>query len=280
MTAPRAILPALLLATLTGCKTNPATGRNQFILYSAEKTAAMGEAAVPELVDEYGGEVESRVLREYVAGIGRRLVRQVEPEYEDIEWDFFVLDSDVINAFALPGGNVFISRALLEEFDNEAQVAGVLGHEIGHVTGRHVDERLSQALAVQGIAVGAGVAAGSSDSDWVKAAVPVIVGAGGQGFLLKFGRDQESESDEQGVKYMTAAGYDPQGMVEVLQILAAASEGPRPPEILSTHPDPKRRISRVQALIDGPYQFTQSNDNFRLYRRRFRRDAAPYLTAP
>lgn len=279
MTTPRAILTALLLTTLAGCKTNPATGRSQLLLYSAEQTAAMGEAAVPELVDEYGGEVESPELREYVAGIGRRLVRQVEPEYEDIEWDFFVLDSDVINAFALPGGNVFISRALLEEFDNEAQVAGVLGHEIGHVTGRHVDERLSQALAVQGIAVGAGVAAGGSDSDWVKAAVPVIVGVGGQGFLLKFGRDQESESDEQGVKYMTAAGYDPRGMVEVLQILAAASKGPRPPEILSTHPNPDRRIGRVQALIKGPYQYTQSNDSFRLYRTRFRRYAAPHLSS-
>lgn len=259
-----------------GCSTNPATGRSQFILYSSQQVNAMGEAAMPELVTEYGGKVPEAPLRNYVAGVGQKLLQQVEPEYADLEWEFTVLDSDVINAFALPGGKVFISRGLLEQFSNESQVAGVLGHEIGHVTARHVDERLSHAMAVQGIAVGASAAAGRSESEWAQV-VPVLVGVGGQGYLLKFGRNQESESDRLGVRYMAEAGYDPHGMMEVLQVLHEASAGPRQPEFLSTHPYPETRIRTVQDLLAGDYAYTQNNSAFQKYEQRFQQEAAPHL---
>lgn len=274
-----AILLCLTFIQSGGCSTNPATGRSQFILLSSEEVSTMGEEAMPELIDEYGGEVESPELRQYVRSVGEGLVQYVEPQFADLNWEFTVLDSEVINAFALPGGKVFISRGLLARFTNEAQVAGVLGHEIGHVTGRHIDERISHAMAVQGIAVGASAAAGRSESEWA-AIVPLVVGVGGQGYLLKFGRDQESESDTLGMRYMVEAGYDPEGMLEVLQVLLEASEGARQPEFLSTHPHPETRIRTINALLAERYAYTQNNSEFRKYEDRFLQQAAPYLPPP
>jgi predicted Zn-dependent protease len=267
------MIVALFLAgtcALTGCQTNPSTGRSQLILISAEDAAKMGRQAKPQLVKEYGGEVSSSELREYVTQVGRRLVRHVEPEYTDLKWEFITLDSDVINAFALPGGKVFISRGLLAQFDNEAQVAGVLGHEIGHITARHVDERISQAMAIDlGLQLGGGL----TESEIAVAAGQLF----GQGYLLKFSRDQESEADRQGLKYMTQSGYDPQGMVQVMNVLISASGGSSPPEILSTHPDPQRRLTEVESLIGSEYAHTQNNNEYRMFENRFEQEARPHL---
>lgn len=260
----------LMLALASGCSKNAATGRNQFILVSAANVSAMGEAAKPELIEQYGGEVASPELRDYVSRIGRVVAKQVEPEFKHIKWEFTTLDSDIINAFALPGGKVFVSKGLIAKFSTEAQLAGVLGHEIGHVTARHVDERLSQVAVAE---FGLGMLGKSSNSDYANLAAKMIT----QGTLLKFNRDQEQESDALGIKYMARAGYDPRGMLEVLEILAEASEGSQNLEILSTHPDPKRRIKTVQAMLNGEYAFTQNNPNYKTRAGRFKRDAVPHL---
>lgn len=263
-------------ALLTGCTYNPATGRRQLLWMSTEQQIALGTEAKPELTQEYGGESKSPELRAYVTEVGNKLVKQVEPEYADLPWEFTVLESDVINAFALPGGKVFISRGLMDLLENEAELAGVLGHEVGHVTSQHINERMSQAMIVQGIAIGASVGASGDDSGW-GAVIPLVVGVGGQGYLLKFGRDQESESDKQGVKYMTRAGYDPAGMMGVLNVLLKASEGNTTPEFLSTHPHPETRIATVKALLKGDYAYTQKNPDFKLYPGEYTRRAVPYL---
>lgn len=268
-----------IVVFLSGCQVNPETGRRQLRLLPASQVATMGHEAKPGLIQEYGGEVQSAELRAYIDRIGHNLTPHVAPELADIEWDFVVLDSDVVNAFALPGGNVFISRGLLQHFTNEAQVAGVLGHEIGHVTGRHVDERISQNLALELGVVSASVLAGRSDSELARYA-PTVIGGVGTGFLLKFGRDQELESDALGMQYMVAAGYDPQGMVQVLEILRDASGGAAPPEILSTHPDPGRRINDARGLIEQRYAHTQGSSDYLLRQGRFERDAMPHLGAP
>ncbi len=265
----------LTAASLAGCKTNPSTGRSQFIVVSSEQTAQMGEEAKPELIAEYGGEVKSAELRQYVTQVGKRLVRHVEPEYAGTQWEFITLDSEVINAFALPGGKVFMSRGLLQELNSEAALAGVLGHEIGHVTAKHIDERISHAMVVQGIA-GVGSAAVGGSSGWAEV-IPLVVGAGGQGYLLKFGRDQESEADRQGLKYMVKASYDPTGMEDVMRVLIKASEGHEQWEMLSTHPDPERRLEDIQALIEEDYSYTVDNPKYRKFENRFDRDALPYL---
>ncbi len=260
----------ITIALLAGCSTNPSTGRRQFILFSADEVAAMGEEAKPELVKEFGGEVASQPLRAYVREVGEKLAKRTEPEYRDVQWEFITLDSDVINAFALPGGKVFITRGLLGRFDNEAQIAGVLGHEIGHVTARHTDERLSQAWSAQ---IGLEVLGRSTESQIANLGANLLV----SGALLKFNRSQESESDRQGLKYMTAAGYDPHGMLEVIEVLLEASQGGGTPEILSTHPHPESRLEDVQNRLSGEYQHTQNNPKFRKFRSRFRREAVPHL---
>ena len=258
------------LSAAAGCSTNPSTGRLQLDLVSDEQTAAMGAEAKPQLVAEYGGEVESKELRAYVKNVGESLARHVEPEYQHIQWEFTVLDSDVVNAFALPGGYVFMSRGLLAMMSNEAQLAGVLGHEIGHVTAKHVDERLSQAMLTQ---VGLDVLGAASDTQLINAGAQILA----QGTLLKFGRDQESEADSQGLKYMTAAGYDPQAMLEVMHILDEASKGSSPPELLSSHPLPETRIKRIQSELDEQYGFTRGDSNYKKYEGRFDKEARPYL---
>ncbi len=271
-------LSVLVAFLAAGCSTNPATGRKQLNLLSADEEVAMGEQAMPELVKEYGGEVQSQPLRAYVTEVGMRLAKQTEEDLPNLPWQFTVLDSEVINAFALPGGKVFISRGLLSRFTNEAQLAGVLGHEVGHVTAEHIDERISRAMGIEILAQIATAAAGN-ESAWAQA-IPVVVGAGGQGYLLKFGRDQESESDILGMRYMVEAGYDPRGMLEVMQVLAEASQGNSSPEFLSTHPYPETRIETITELLNGEYVYTQNNDDFRKYTSRFEREALPYLTSP
>lgn len=260
-----------MIIVLTGCSKNVATGRLQFDSMSTEKEIALGTEAKPELVQEYGGEVQSPQVKAYVDRVGRSLAQYTEADGPGLPWEFIVLDSDVINAFALPGGKVFISRGLLERFDNEAQVAGVLGHEIGHVTAQHTDERITQATGINIVAQGVGIASNSE-------LIAQVVGIGGQGYLLKFNRDQESEADILGVRYMVKAGYDPRGMLEVLEVLREASAGGQQPEFLATHPHPETRLKTVTRLLNGEYQYTQNNPQFQEYADRFQRDAKPYLT--
>jgi predicted Zn-dependent protease len=270
------ILTALgiaIVGSLSGCSQNPATGRMQLRLLPADQVSAMGMEAKPQLIQEYGGEVPERQLRAYVTEVGMKLAQHVEPEFADVPWSFTVLDSDVINAFALPGGNVFISRGLLARFDHEAQLAGVLGHEIGHVTAMHIDERLSQhAVTEFGLAVGGSL----TDSQLTLLAAQLGSGA----LLLRFGRNQESEADILGVRYMAAAGYDPQGMLDVLEVLREASAGAaQQPEFFSTHPHPETRINTVNNLLRGDYAYTQNNPAFGKYENRFQQRAMPYLRA-
>lgn len=264
-----------LTLSLCGCVSNPSTGRDQLLLVSEQEVGQMGMQATPELIREYGGEIQSRAIREYVNEVGARLARQVEPEFKDITWEFYVLDSDVINAFALPPGKVFMSRGLMAQLNSEAELASVLGHEIGHITARHVSERISQQMMVQGIAQGAGMAVGSEGA--VGQLVPLVVGFGGQGYLLKFGRDQESEADHQGLKYMVNAGYDPRAAMEVMRVLMRADQGGRAPEFFSTHPNPERRLNDIRSTIQKHYGFTQNSPDHQTYGERYRRRALAEL---
>jgi predicted Zn-dependent protease len=251
-----------------GCKVNEATGRSQLNFMSTEREIALGAEAAPNFVKTNGGEVPLPSLKQYVSTIGNRLAAiSEEPE---LPWKFHVLNTDTINAFALPGGKVFITRGMLSKMSNEAQLAGVLGHEIGHVTAEHADERMSSAMILQGLAIGAGVAGAATDEDWLK-----VLGVGtqvaGTGFLLKFSRDQESESDELGVRYMTKVGYNPYGQVQVMEILKEASKGRGgTPEFLATHPLPETRIKRLNKHIQkefpeatDPSQYMYGKENFR-----------------
>ncbi|MEO0482877.1 MAG: M48 family metalloprotease [Planctomycetota bacterium] len=266
-----ALIAALCVTLLAvGCTTNDATGRSQLLAFDRGEEVAIGEEAMPQLIAEYGGEVPDASLRTYVADVGYSMVPFTESDNPSLPWEFTLLDSDVINAFALPGGKVFMSRGLAEAMTNEAQLAGVLGHEIGHVTARHTSERVGHSMGVQVLAGIVGAVAGYSSSQIVAQAVPEIVGAGGQGYLLKYGRDQELEADRLGMRYMVRAGYDPIGLKQTMEILAAAAGAGGQPEFLSTHPHPESRVKQANKIIARDYAETQNNPEYGTFESRFR----------
>jgi predicted Zn-dependent protease len=265
-----ALLIALLtLPALAGCTTNPATGRKQFIPISEQEELALGAKAAPQFLAQNGGEIPSPAIQQYVRNIGARLA--AASERPDLPWEFYVLDSQVINAFALPGGKVFFSRGLLEKMTNEAQVAAVMGHEVGHVTAKHIGESMGRQAIAAGLIGAVGVAAEVSDKQWMQ-----VLGVGAQAgaglYLLKFGRDQESEADRLGVRYMAQNGYNPVGMMQVMDILKAASGSGSSgiQEFLSTHPDPARRKRDAESLILKQYPDYQDFSKYRFAEDNFR----------
>lgn len=264
------VLSTVFLISSSGCQTNEATGRSQLILMPLEQEISLGLEAKPQLVQQYGGEVSDPVLRDYVTSIGARMAANTESYNPDLPWTFTFLDSDVINAFALPGGQVFVTRGLAERLTDEAQLAGVIGHEIGHVTARHGGERVSDTIMAQlGIQIVAAWA-GDQESEWVSQGIPLVVSAAGQGFLLKFSRDQELEADSLGIRYMTQQGYAPAALIDVMQTLKAASGGGGQPEFLSTHPHPDTRISRIRNKLEGDFAFTVNNPEYGRFEARYR----------
>lgn len=266
--APLAAAPAM-----TGCETNPATGRSQFIALSREQEVAIGAESAPQMLQEYGGEVRSTTVQAYVRQVGQSLAAETEADYPSLPWEFFMLDSQVINAFALPGGKVFISRGLAEKMTNEAQMAFVLGHEVGHVTARHINDRMVEQMKVQ---IGAGVLAallGQGEAGLVQQAGLALVDLGGQGYLLRFNREQELQADALGMRYMVESGYDPVGALQAMQILDREGGARGGPEFLQTHPYPDTRIARIQERLDGEYAQAAGSPRLELHAERFQQQA-------
>ena len=219
---------------------NPYTGRTQTINMSPEQEIAIGLQSAPEMAQQYGGLYPDERMQSLVDAVGNKLVNNSIARETPYNYDFHLLaDNRTINAFALPGGQCFITYALFSQL-NEAQLAGVLGHEIGHVIGRHSAERIAESNFWQTVTMGATVGADMGD----------LVGSIGQNTLLKNGRGDELESDELGVLFMIQAGYDPYEMVKVMEILKAAGGPNRVPEFQSTHPDPENRIEKIKQAIE------------------------------
>jgi predicted Zn-dependent protease len=235
---------ALLLGAL-GCSVNPATGQRQFSLIGEQQEIALGRQEAEKAVAAYGRYADDE-LQAYVAALGNELA--AVSERPDLPWTFTVVDDPVVNAFALPGGYIFITRGILAHFNSEAELASVIGHEIGHVTARHSVERMSTA---QIATLGLGVATIASED------VAQYAGLAMQGLqlmFLKFSRDDERQSDDLGLRYMSRAGYDPHEMPKVFNTLdrvSAAHGGGRIPVWASTHPNPDRRAERIGEQIGG-----------------------------
>ena len=276
MTLARAcLLAALSLLPLAGCSKNEATGKNIFTLgMSRDQEIALGSQAAPEFTKEYGGKVENAALQQYVSNIGQKMARETEANNPGLPWEFTLLNTDVVNAFALPGGKVFFTRGLAEQLTNEAQMAGVIGHEIGHVTARHGAQRIASQTAFNVGMVAAAVAVGVSDDDTVRNVGAIGVPAlaiGGNLVLLKYGRDEELEADRLGMRYMANVGYNPRAQIEVMRVLERMSQGgEKPPAFLSTHPDPKARIEQAQKLVQTQYAQMQNNPNYGEFEDRYK----------
>ncbi|MBD0825488.1 M48 family metalloprotease [Aestuariibaculum marinum] len=219
---------------------NPYTGRTQTISMSADKEIAIGLQSAPQMAQQYGGLHPNNQFQALVDNVGNKLVNNSIAKKTPYQYEFHLLnDQNTINAFALPGGQIFITYALFSKLENEDQLAGVLGHEIGHVLGRHSAERIAETEYWQGLATAGSVGADIGD----------MVGSIGQNTLLTNGRGDELESDDLGVKFMIDAGYNPEEMIGVMEILKAAAGPNRVPEFQSTHPDPDNRIEKIQEAI-------------------------------
>lgn len=230
------------VATLT-CARNPATGARELMLVSEGQEIAMGKENDPAIVAQMGLVPDSGLQR-YVRGLGMALARA--SERPNLPWSFRVLDDPIVNAFALPGGFIYVTRGILEHLNSEAELVAVLGHEVGHVTARHSAAQMSKAqLANLGLIAGMVI-----DPGFAQYAQTASQGLGL--LFLKFGRDDERQADDLGLRYLRRTGYDARQMPQVYTMLgrvSAASPAGRVPAWLASHPDPEDRRGRMERAV-------------------------------
>ncbi len=251
------ILIALVIAAvgiivyMSRTEVNPVTGEKQHVALSVDQEKVLGLEAAPEMAQKMGGDVDpGDPSARLVAEVGGRVVSRSNAGTSPYAGSFrfhLLADPETVNAFALPGGQVFITRGLLDRLRTEAELAGVLGHEVGHVIHRHAAEQMAQGQLGQVLSQAVGVAASDgSDGGRHAAMVAAMVN---QMVQLRYSRADESESDRYGIDAMASAGYDPKAMLEVMEILKQASSGQNPPEWLSSHPLPDTRIEEIREYL-------------------------------
>jgi len=225
---------------------NPLTGENQRISWTPEEEIQLGLQSRNQMAAQHGGLHHDQAAQDMVDRVGAKLVDNTIAKQSGYPYDFHLLaDEKVVNAFALPGGQCFITAALFGRLQNEDQLAGVLGHEIGHVIHRHGGERMASQSFIQGLMQSVMLMFGG---DYSMMNIAQLVG---QYASMKYGRDQELESDEWGVRLMMEAGYDPTKLIDVMDILEEASGGSgRVPEFQSTHPSPENRRQKIRESIE------------------------------
>jgi predicted Zn-dependent protease len=247
MAAARWVIALLISAfgLISYCSTtseNPITGEKQRVHLSAEEEIALGRQLAPQMAAQFGG-VSSSAMHERVRQVGARIVAQSAAAKTPYKYSFNLLaDRRTVNAFALPGGQIFITEALLGLLETEDELAAVLGHEVGHVLARHSAEHLAKQQLTQQL-IGA-VIVGSGSYDTAQ-----LAQLAGSLITMKHGRDDELESDALGLRLVREAGYDPRAMIRVMQVLEKASGGSRQPEFASTHPSPANRIERIREQL-------------------------------
>lgn len=232
---------------------NEVTGEMERVALTEEADEIqLGMQAAPEMVDMHGGASRSRADQAKVTEVGNRLLDALDRDlkahgrsnpYREAFRFTLLADPQTVNAFALPGGPVFITQALYAALQTEGQLAGVLGHEIGHILSRHGNKQMARQGMFQGIAGAVGVLGGDVNSAQMGQMVSAVLST-------RYGRDAELESDKWGVRIMTMAGYNPESMIGVMEILEQASgAGGGPPEFLSTHPKPANRVEYIKQVI-------------------------------
>jgi predicted Zn-dependent protease len=233
---------------------NATTGEKQHIGISPSQEIALGLQAAPRMEDQYGGLSSDERAAAEVQQVGNRILQNSEAGKSPYRFQFHLLaDRDTVNAFALPGGQVFITEALLRRLKSEGQLAGVLAHEITHVVGRHSAEHLAKQQLTQGL-TGAAVLATYDPNDPNSYRNAAIAAAIANLVNLRFSRQDELEADARGVRYMSEAGYDPRAMIGVMEVLKQAAGGSgRTPDFFSTHPNPENREGKIRQAIQQAY---------------------------
>ena len=262
-------MPLLLSALLVvaACSANPATGEQSFTAFmSPEREKEVGREEHPKIIKAFGGVYDDAEIGAYVANIGGRLSQH--SEMPDLVWTFTVLNDAKINAFALPGGYVYITRGLLSLASNEAEIAGVLSHEIGHVTARHTAQRYSSTIATS---LGLQVLGAIGSAAGIPSAAGDVARLGAEVALQGYSRDQELQSDMLGVRYMTRAGYSPDAMTSFFTklrihqriegMMAGKPDASEQTNIMATHPRTAERIEQAIKLAGEKYTEAKANGN-------------------
>ena len=232
--------------------TNPVTNDVQHISMSPDQEIAMGLQAAPEITAEFGGLDPNQSDQQHVQEIGQRIVQDSPASTTPYEYAYHLLaDPETVNAFALPGGQIFITRGLYDLLQTDGELAGILGHETGHVVARHSAEQIAKSQLTQGITGAAVIAACDPNNPNGCVAASELAAVVGNLIDMKYSRTDETEADWLGVCFMNDSGYDTQDMVKVMQIIESLSQGQQPPEFLSSHPDPGNRILAIQDDIQN-----------------------------
>jgi predicted Zn-dependent protease len=244
---------------VAGCAVNPVTGEKQFMLISESQDIQIGQKYAPEITRQMGGVIANQTLQNYINNVGQTVART--GHRPEVEYHFQALNDESTNAFALPGGYVFVTRGMLEKLTSEAQLAGILAHEVVHIVARHAAEAMSWQIGVDML-----LSAVASEN--TPQGVLTVANIGRQIVGLKFSREDEMEADSAGLDYMAKAGYNPYGMVETMQILQQA-DTLRPIEFLSTHPSPANRtaalVSKIQRDYYNPAALKIGREDYRRY---------------
>jgi predicted Zn-dependent protease len=243
-----------LVAYFTHTSVNPTTGEKQHVTLTPDQEIALGMQSAPQMAAQMGGEIPpDNAQAQEVQKVGDQVWHQSDAARSPYPFHYHLLaDRRTVNAFALPGGEVFITKGLLDRLTTEGELAGVLGHESGHVVERHVAQQMAQSQLGKYLVTGAAVASSDSRHPYASGAVAALLNHMAQ---LRFSRKDESEADQRGLQYMTQAGYDPRAMLNVMKVLEAVTneQGGRPPQFLETHPYPEQRMRDIQAWIQQHY---------------------------
>ncbi len=227
---------------------NPVIQEDQYVGITPDQEIALGLQAVPEMTAQFGGLHPDAQAQEFLDGVCRKLLN--ESDAGQAEWPYecsLLVDDQTVNAFALPGGQVFLTVGLYSRLQSEGQLAGVLAHEIGHAVARHSAQQIARQQLTQGL-TGAVVIASYDPSNPNSAATGQMAAVVGQLLTMRYSREHELQADRLGVRFMAQAGYDPRMLIDVMRILAEAG-GESPPEFFSTHPNPDNRIEAIEEAI-------------------------------
>lgn len=243
-----AVAAFAVISYYSNTQVNPVTGEEQHITLSPDQEIAMGLSSRDPMAQEFGGFYPDPKVQNLIKSIGNKLVQSTEARKTPYKFDFHVLsDPNTVNAFALPGGQIFITVGLLKRLETEDAIAGVLGHEIGHVVGRHSAEHMAKQQLTQGLVNATMVATYDPSNPNSTAAMAQFIG---NMVNMKYGREDELESDRFGVKYMHQSGYNPESLIDVMKVLEEASGGQRQSEFMSSHPSPENRVAEIRKAID------------------------------
>jgi predicted Zn-dependent protease len=249
---PKSILHKLALSLLVfavsfcaGCAINPITGQEELMFFPESHDVEIGTKYAPEIEKQLGGRIQNETLQNYIDSVGQKVARVSHKPY--FEYHFVALEDDTVNAFALPGGHIFITKGMLQKLDSEAQLAAILAHETTHVVARDTMNMMSKQIGIDIL-----FAAAATAADNVPRGAWDAANIARQIISLKYSRTDERQADLGGLEYMFRAGYNPYGMVETMEMLER-QERFAPTEFLSSHPSPENRVTYIARRIQSRY---------------------------